>query len=158
MTALEHGLEVHIGPQVPYDPELGAPLAAINEFMPAGFLSAEASPLMRQDNPAPVPSLEDLSLNGLYRVEERQVPGPADAPDISLLICSPATTDGPVPVIYHTHGGGNIVGTNRTGIPQMLEQFEDLPAAMVSVEYRLAPETPHPGPVGDCYAGPGLDR
>jgi acetyl esterase/lipase len=34
-----------------------------------------------------------------------------------------------------------------------LAHAEQLGAAVVSVEYRLAPETPHPGPVEDCYAG-----
>ena len=154
MTAVEPNPEVQVGPPVPYDAELAAPLAAVYEFMPPGSLSAETIPLMRQENPAmPVPSLEDLSLGGLYRVEERQVPGPEGAPDISLLICLPAAAVGPVPVIYHTHGGGMIMGNNRNQMPELLAQIKDLQAALVSVEYRLAPETPHPGPVEDCYAG-----
>lgn len=35
----------------------------------------------------------------------------------------------------------------------MLDLAEDLGLAVVSVEYRLAPETPHPGPIEDVYAG-----
>ena len=47
-----------------------------------------------------------------------------------------------------------IIGDNRGGgFPGALAHAEKLGAAVVSVEYRLAPETPHPGPVEDCYAG-----
>ena len=46
-----------------------------------------------------------------------------------------------------------IMGDNRLGLPGMLEWAKELRATVVSVEYRLAPETPHPGPVEDCYAG-----
>ena len=47
-----------------------------------------------------------------------------------------------------------IFGDNRTGgLLGMLDHAERLQLAVVSVEYRLAPETPHPGPVEDCYAG-----
>jgi acetyl esterase/lipase len=48
-----------------------------------------------------------------------------------------------------------IVGDNRFGVIEMLGLAAPLGMAVVSVEYRLAPETPHPGPVEDCYAGLG---
>ena len=81
------------------------------------------------------------------------MPGPAGAPEVSLLICLPAHAAPPTAAIYYTHGGGMIMGDNRTGIPRALDWAEELQLAVVSVEYRLAPETPHPGPVEDCYAG-----
>jgi acetyl esterase/lipase len=46
-----------------------------------------------------------------------------------------------------------ILGDNRTGVVEMLDWAQEFQAVVVSVEYRLAPETPHPGPVEDCYAG-----
>ena len=46
-----------------------------------------------------------------------------------------------------------IMGDNRTAMPRMLDWAEELQLTVVSVEYRLAPETQHPGPVEDCYAG-----
>ena len=46
-----------------------------------------------------------------------------------------------------------IMGDNRTAMPRMLDWADELQLTVVSVEYRLAPETQHPGPVEDCYAG-----
>ncbi|GDY50791.1 hypothetical protein SVIO_014140 [Streptomyces violaceusniger] len=96
---------------------------------------------------------EALERDGRFRVEERSVPGPAGAPDVSLLICRLADAATAVPVLYHIHGGGMTVGDNRTGLPEMLDLAQELGLSVVSVEYRLAPGTQHPGPVEDCYAG-----
>jgi acetyl esterase/lipase len=143
-----------VGPPPPFDPELAPVLRIINELIPPGGLSADALPVMRAGIPGMEPlSNETLSRDGVFVVEERAVPGPADAPDISLLICRPAVSDGPTPVIYHTHGGGMVIGDNRTGVDEQLNLALSIGAAVVSVGYRLAPETPHPGPVEDCYAG-----
>jgi len=85
-------------------------------------------------------------------VEERTVPGPDGEPDISLLICLPKDAATRTPAIYHIHGGGMIVEDNRFGLGEMMNLAGPLGMAVVSVEYRLAPETRHPGPVEDCYA------
>jgi acetyl esterase/lipase len=143
-----------VGPPPPFDPEL---LPAISAMAQAAgpALTLEMIPAIRQAPPmSPVPSIEDMRRGGAFDVTERLVPGPAGAPDVSLLICRPAGVTAPVPCLYYIHGGGMILGNNRSGgAPRALEHAESLGAALVSVEYRLAPETPHPGPVEDCYAG-----
>ncbi|GAA0905254.1 alpha/beta hydrolase [Streptomyces asiaticus] len=96
---------------------------------------------------------EELSRNATFDVVELYAPGRRDAPDVRLLICRPTAVAGTVPVIYWIHGGGMIAGTNQVGIDEALDYAEHLQAAVVPVEYRLAPEHPHPAPVEDCYTG-----
>lgn len=96
-----------------------------------------------------------LARGGRFSVEHRVVPGPVGQPAIAVLICRPtripagAVTAG----VYHVHGGGMISGDRTTGMEIALDWAEYVDLTIVSVEYRLAPETPHPGPVEDCYAG-----
>jgi acetyl esterase/lipase len=143
-----------VGPPPPFDPELQPALDAMSSR--GGLvLSLELIPAIRQaPSPFPVPTIEELRSSGAFDVSVRLVPGPAGAPDISLLIARPAGVEAPVGCLYYIHGGGMIMGDNRAGgFLGTLAHAEKLGAAVVSVEYRLAPETPHPGPVEDCYAG-----
>jgi acetyl esterase/lipase len=136
----------------PFDPELAAHLEAIHVVLPP-TITPDMIPAGRQQNSdsfAP-PTNEELACDGRYEVEERSVPGPPGAPDVALLICRPTGAADPRPVVYSIHGGGMVAGTHRWGIP--LDWAEELGLVVVSVEYRLAPEHPHPAPVEDCYAG-----
>ena len=45
------------------------------------------------------------------------------------------------------------MGDRRQGLPQILDSAKVLGLTVVSIEYRLAPETPYPGPVEECYRG-----
>lgn len=94
----------------------------------------------------------DLSAGGAVHVEERTVPGAPNGPDITVLILRPATGTGPWPGIYFIHGGGMVFGDRRSGVDMFLPLVATGKAVVVSVEYRLAPEHPHPAPVEDCYA------
>lgn len=77
-----------------------------------------------------------------------------DGHELKLVIYQPAARSAELlPVVYHMHGGGMVMGT-----PEMMEVrnkllVNKLGIAVVSVDYRLAPEHAHPIPVEDCYAG-----
>ncbi|MFO7591558.1 MAG: alpha/beta hydrolase [Acidimicrobiia bacterium] len=78
---------------------------------------------------------------------EREIPGPAGP--IRLRTFVPERVDG---VLLHFHGGGWIVGT-----PEMMDPFHAALSAaanvaIVSVDYRLAPEHPFPAGPDDCEA------
>ena len=137
----------------PIDPELRAVLAA----MPADerhLLRLEDIPALREKEALLLAAVDDvLRRGGAVELEERQIPGPAEAPDLSVLIVRPARGQGPWPGVYHTHGGGMVLGTNRSGVDELAQWVDEVGVVVVSVEYRLAPEHPHPAPVEDCYAG-----
>lgn len=137
----------------PLDPELAPVEEARGAVFPA--LSDETLPVIRRQIAAGSPGLdsEALTAGGRVRVEERQIPGPDGAPDITLLILSPAEDRGPKGGILSLHGGGMIMGGRRDHVGHLLPHVIDGSAVVVSVEYRLAPDHPDPAPVEDCYAG-----
>jgi acetyl esterase len=80
------------------------------------------------------------------RARTRVITG-RDGNDIPLRIIAP---DQPRGVYLHIHGGGWVLGSAALQDP-MLEHIADSTGlAVVSVEYRLAPEDPYPAGPDDC--------
>jgi acetyl esterase/lipase len=85
-------------------------------------------------------------------VEDRIIPGPAGAPPVSVRLIQPAIYRPDRPAILHMHGGGYVAGCARNADEQNVAWAQALDCIVVSVDYRLSPETPAPGGVEDCYA------
>lgn len=157
MTTLDPATVAPLGPPPPFDPELAAGLATFRQQQPdrPTTLTPELIPVVRRIRAAaePPPGDAELSCDGAFEVSHEQAPGP-DGGEVPLVICRPTGSAAPVPAIYFIHGGGMVMGDYRTGLPTgALRWAAELGAAVVSVQYRLAPEHPHPAPVEDCYAG-----
>jgi triacylglycerol lipase len=126
------------------DPEL-RPLL---ETFPSLNLSMESLAEVRE-RVFPMPEFDASTTDQ----ERRTAPGPTGAPEVEVLVYRPKAVSGALPCIYHIHGGGYVLGKAMNQEPVHRAISAGLSCAIVSVEYRLAPETPFPGPVEDCYAG-----
>jgi acetyl esterase/lipase len=84
--------------------------------------------------------------------EERFVPGPEGAPQIRVLLYTPIGSEKPMPAVLHIHGGGYVVGAPEMNYASSRRLAVELGCVIVSVDYRLAPETRFPGALEDCYA------
>jgi acetyl esterase/lipase len=133
----------------PYDPELQAALAVIGDQLPP-TITPDMIALMRA-TPVTAP-IEDLLEGRKITHREVTVPG-YQGYDMTMSIFARDDHDTAGPGIYHTHGGGMIIGDRFTGMEFQLEWVERFDAVCVSVEYRLAPEFPDPYLTEDCYAG-----
>ena len=74
-------------------------------------------------------------------------------PRVVVRVHRPRGIDGPLPLVYWIHGGGYVLGSFDMDDTRFDRWCPSFGCIGVSVEYRLAPETPYPGPLEDCYAG-----
>jgi acetyl esterase/lipase len=58
-----------------------------------------------------------------------------------------------MPAVVYLHGGGMISGTVRLYDRTVAAYVADAGVPILAVDYRRAPEHPHPAPVEDCLAG-----
>jgi acetyl esterase len=81
--------------------------------------------------------------------EDRTILGPGG--DIPIRIYRPASAD-PLPVVVYFHGGGWVIGDIASHDTICHRIAVGVPAVVVNVDYRLAPEHPFPAAVEDCDA------
>lgn len=85
--------------------------------------------------------------------EERLIPGAPGEPDVRILHYSPPEASAaPRPAVLHIHGGGYVLGDPEINDAANRAWALNLGCAVISVDYRLAPETRWPGALNDCYA------
>lgn len=132
----------------PLDPEIAAALSGVPPALDG--LDADNLEVARKQR---LTLLSQVQLSDRVRREDATVPGPDGAPDVVVRVHRPVGLEGPAPCVYSIHGGGYVLGNRSMDDLRMDRWCPQLGFIGVSVEYRLAPETPFPGPLEDCYAG-----
>jgi acetyl esterase len=85
----------------------------------------------------------------LHRVEDRTLPGPDG--EIPVRVYWPSDADN-LPIVVWFHGGGWVLGSLDTHDNHCRQLSDNVDAIVVSVDYRLAPESKFPAAVDDCIA------
>jgi acetyl esterase/lipase len=125
------------------DPEVAPLLAEAPQFA----LTPDALATMRENR---INMMGDVELSDAVERTDHVV---STDPDVVVRVHRPKSASGRLPVIYSIHGGGYILGSYVMDDVRFDRWCPALGCVGVSVEYRLAPETPYPGPLDDCYAG-----
>jgi acetyl esterase/lipase len=131
----------HVAPE--FRPALEPMLAMAAEFEKniGNVAALRAMGWKNPEKPAESPSFE-----------RRSIPGPKGAPDVPVYVINAQPRGSKQPMLLHIHGGGYIVGTAESQIPALQRTARELDCVVVTVDYRLAPETPFPGSLEDNYA------
>ncbi|KJC64233.1 Acetyl esterase/lipase [Agreia bicolorata] len=125
---------------------------------------------MAGDTPPPpvgrgdVSTLRALGEGGLAMVRENQPEYPEvnrrkvvirsfDGAEIAGRWYSAADDSAPGSAVVYLHGGGMVLGSVELFDRTVAGYVADSGVPMLAVDYRTAPENPHPTPVEDSYAG-----
>jgi acetyl esterase len=82
---------------------------------------------------------------------DQAIPGPA-GPLPTRLFSPREALPGPLPVVAFFHGGGWCIGDIETHDSACRQLAHEAGAAVISIDYRLAPEHRFPAAVDDCFA------
>jgi acetyl esterase/lipase len=98
----------------------------------------------RAVRPAPVPT------DPLVTRSDAVIPGIDGYPDVRVRWYRPAAPTGPLPGLVYFHGGAYIMGTLDENDDRLDQMVIKLGCAVVSVDWRLAPEHPYPDGLNDA--------
>jgi acetyl esterase/lipase len=132
--------DVGSAPRDLLDPEI----AEAADLVPFDDLTADVLRRMRA-----VGAIE-MPLSDAVERTDSIVPGD---PELPVRVHRPKGFDGALACLYSMHGGGYVLGSNATDDVLFDELCPNLGVVGVSIDYRLAPETPYPEPLEDCYRG-----
>lgn len=124
------------------DPDAAARVAALGVIPSMRERGLEAVRHALESTPLP----DDMA--PMAAIDDRSIPGPAA--EIPLRIYRPTHGSGG-PVVVYFHGGGMVLGSNRSFEPLARMLAAASGATVVSVDYRLAPEAPAPAQFDDAY-------
>lgn len=129
------------------DPQL---LPLVDQFQ--GFeVSAQSLAALRSMTREMLPMLAAPPTAAIARQDHR-IPGLPGAPDVRILVYSPVSGSGKRAALLYMHGGGHVSGFAESCDARCTLLASELGCVVVSVDYRLAPETLFPGGLEDCYA------
>src|SRR5262245_45236719 len=115
-------------------------------------LAAGGMPLLESMSPADARVASDAVICAvaeappLASVEARRLPGPAG--DIRVRVYAPEGRV-PQPILVYFHGGGFVIGSLDSHDPLCRLLASRIPAIVVAVDYRLAPEHSFPAAAED---------
>jgi acetyl esterase len=137
---LRQGREDSVTPEL--DPDAAARIASFGLVPPMQQrgLAAVRAALESAQLPDAMPAMADIG--------DDVVPTPAGP--LAIRIYRPSIDDGQ-PALVYFHGGGLVMGSNHSFEPLARELAAASAAAVVAVDYRLAPEAPPPAQFDDSY-------
>ena len=134
------------------DPELAGPLETFLSLTGGGFNLHDIPAARKRRNELAAAQMAKAPIIEGVTAEDRHVPGPQGDPDVFVRIYQPTDRPAKLPALVWIHGGGYVVGTVEQDDLLAKHWSKAVNCVIASVEYRLAPEHPHPAPVEDCYA------
>lgn len=127
-------------------------LLPLLEQIPPFELTEEILPVLRASFGSRLNQAEDEAAKAGVETTVRAIPGREGDPDVSVIVHIPLHRERASGAILHIHGGGYVTGDAASMAPSHRQMAAALGCVIVSVDYRLAPETRAPGSVEDCYA------
>ncbi len=150
-------------PEKPFAAETAAPTPVID---PMDLVDPELKPILQASLKQPATVWSEQTLHDIRQRSasstrpplaqpayfERMIPGAAGAPNVHVVVIGVMKDAPPRPAVLHIHGGGYIAGNVAEDIASLQRLSAAHGCTVVSVDYRLAPETRFPGSLEDNYA------
>ena len=90
-------------------------------------------------------------LDGVDVEEHAPPPDPVSGLTVKMRLYRPTGRPEALPALLWMHGGGYVLGDLDQDDVSLREMVREIGCAVVSVDYRLAPDHPFPAPLEDCY-------